>query len=246
MKINIGLFGGSGKMGRAVEQMLPQMKFAAEARAFLFVGSGESSLFSICANNLDGIEDDVLAAVDVWIEFSSEDGLIDLLKRTEKFKTPIVSGATGLTDKTFSLLAAQAKKRKIFWSSNMSPGLWAFRQALKGLQSISHFDFALEEIHHTQKKDNPSGTAKTIQKDLEAIAGKKIQMPEGLRLGGVFGIHKVLAVSSNEMISVEHQALNRTVFAEGALLAAHWLVKQKKSKLYSMDDMFGTNKRRQK
>lgn len=246
MRLKIGLFGGSGKMGRAVEQMLPQMKFAAEVTPFLFVGRSNSNLFSICAESLSGIEDDVLSEVDVWIEFSSEEGLVDLLKRTEKFKTPVVSGATGLSEKTFSLLSVQAKKRKMFWSSNMSPGLWAFRQALAGLKSISHFDFALEEIHHIHKKDNPSGTAKTIRGDLEKITGKKIQMPEGLRLGGVFGIHKVLAVSSNEIISIEHQALNRTVFAEGALLAAYWLAKQKKAKLYSMDDMFGKNKRRQK
>ena len=62
-------------------------------------------------------------------------------------------------------------------------------------------------------------------------------MPISLRLGGVFGIHTLLAASSNEMITMQHQALNRTVFAEGALLASEWIVKQKAG-LYSMDDLF--------
>ncbi|MEQ1721944.1 MAG: dihydrodipicolinate reductase C-terminal domain-containing protein, partial [Pseudobdellovibrio sp.] len=108
---------------------------------------------------------------------------------------------------------------------------------MKGLSHISNFDFAIEEIHHTQKKDNPSGTAKTLHKDLEKIINKKVQLQQGLRIGGVFGVHTLSAASSNEMITMQHQALNRTVFAEGALLASDWLVSQK-SGLYSMDDMF--------
>jgi 4-hydroxy-tetrahydrodipicolinate reductase len=131
----------------------------------------------------------------------------------------------------------QGKKRPIFWASNMSPGLWAFRQAMKGLQSIASFDFAIEEVHHTQKKDKPSGTAKTLHADLEKITGKKIETPTSFRLGGVFGVHTIYAASSNEVITMQHQALNRTVFAQGALLASHWLV-QKPAGYYSMDDLF--------
>ncbi len=236
MKIKLGLLGGSGKMGQALEQMLPLFKGNNEIIPYLFIGKKTSPQFAISADKIENVESEVLADIDVWIDFSSPEGLAQLLKLTDKTKTPIVSGTTGLTDKDFSNLKKQAQKRKVFWASNMSPGLWAFRQAMKGLKSISHFDFAIEETHHTQKKDKPSGTAKTIHSDLEKITNKKIDTPISLRLGGVFGVHNVLAASSNEVITMQHQALNRTVFAEGALLAADWLV-QVKAGYYSMDDM---------
>lgn len=236
MRIKLGLFGGSGKMGRAIEQMLPQMKTENILEPFLFVGRGQSSLFAVCAESLGGVEDDVLADVDVWIEFTSPEGLAELLAATARFNTPLVSGSTGLADADFKNLRRQALKRKVFWASNMSPGLWAFRQAMKGLAHIPHFDFVLEEQHHTQKRDNPSGTAKTLHEDLEKITGKKIAPPVGFRLGGIFGVHNLYAASSNEVILLQHQALNRTVFAEGALLACDWLAAQKPG-YYSMNDM---------
>jgi 4-hydroxy-tetrahydrodipicolinate reductase len=237
MNINVGLFGGSGKMGKAIEQMLPIMKTKNKLVPHLYIGKDTSKLFSISAEKIINVEDEILNDVDVWIEFTSPEGLLRLLKVTEKFKTPIVSGSTGLSEKDFGILKKLSSKRKMFWASNMSPGLWAFRQAMKGLGHISNFDFAIEEIHHTQKKDNPSGTAKTLHKDLEKIVNKKVQLQQGLRIGGVFGVHTLSAASSNEMITMQHQALNRTVFAEGALLASDWLISQKNG-LYSMDDMF--------
>ncbi|MGZ3691600.1 MAG: 4-hydroxy-tetrahydrodipicolinate reductase [Pseudobdellovibrio sp.] len=237
MKIKLGLLGGSGKMGQAVEQMLMTFMGKNEIVPYLFIGKKTSQQFAISADKAENVEAEVLSDVDVWIDFSSPEGLAQLLKLTEKTKTPVVSGTTGLTEKDFSNLKKHSQKRKIFWASNMSPGLWAFRQAMKGLSSISHFDFAVEEIHHTQKKDKPSGTAKTIHADLEKITNKKIETPISLRLGGVFGVHNVLAASSNEVITLQHQALNRTVFAEGALLAADWIVQQTKPGYSSMDDM---------
>lgn len=243
MKINVGLFGCSGKMGLAVEQMFPQMKTQNQLIPFLAIGKKTSNLFSMTAEKIMNVENEILADVDVWIDFTSGEGIVELLKATEKFKTPIVSGSTGLSEKDFAELKKSSKKRPIFWASNMSPGLWAFREAMKGLAKVSHFDFAIEEIHHTQKKDQPSGTAKTLHLDLENIVQKKVAIPTSFRLGGVFGVHTLYAASSNEVITMQHQALNRTVFAEGSLLASDWLVVQK-SGYYSMDDMFLKKKKR--
>lgn len=224
-------------MGMAIEQMFPLMNTRSQLLPFLSIRPDSSGLFAVSAPRIQDVETDVLADVSVWIDFTSGKGLAELLKATAKTGTPIVSGSTGLSKAHFGMLKTAAKKRKLFWASNMSPGLWAFRQAMKGLGSISNFDFSIEEIHHTQKKDKPSGTAKTLHSDLENIAGKKINTPVSLRLGGVFGVHTLLAASSNEMITMQHQALNRTVFAEGALLASDWLVTQPAG-LYSMDDLF--------
>lgn len=234
--IKIGLLGSSGKMGASVENLI----LADQKKNFfpyLAVGSQTSNVFAITTSNLDKTETEVIEDVDVWIDFSSADGLSQLLIKTKDLKTPIVSGSTGLSEKDFAKLKAQSKNQALFWASNLSPGLWAFRQAMKSFIAIADFDFAIDEIHHNQKKDHPSGTAKTLHQDLEAIVSRKVSTPQSYRLGGVFGIHNVVAASANEMITFQHQALNRSVFAEGALKAALWL-HGKKSGLYSMDDMY--------
>lgn len=235
-KINLGLLGSSGKMGQAVEQILAANK---NLVPYLAVGKIKSSVFMTTASTLKKADSKTLKQVNIWIDFSSPEGFFELVKITEKEKTPIVSGTTGFSEKEFSEFKKIAKTRSLFWASNMSPGLWAFRQALKSFKTLSHFDFSIEEIHHTQKKDKPSGTAKTLHADLEKVVQKQIETPASHRLGGVFGVHTVFAASPSEMITFQHQALNRTVFAEGAILATTWLAQQKAG-LYSMDDLFFT------
>ncbi len=230
-KLKMGLFGGSGKMGQQAEEVILQSGHV----PFLFVGSEKSRHFAISVLNLKNIEKEILSEVDVWIDFSSAEGLMDLIQHTNS--SPIVSGTTGLTKTQFSKIKTQARKRPIFWAPNLSIGLWSFRQALKALNSVHQFDFSIDEIHHNQKKDKPSGTALILQSDLEKILNRKIARPAAHRLGGVYGIHTVYAASEDELISFQHQAINRKVFASGALRAAEWLVSQKNG-FYSMDDMF--------
>lgn len=232
-KIKLGLFGSTGKMGVAIRQLL---KNDSDLSAFVEVGSQATGDFDSSFSDLKKIPQATLKQVDVWIDFSRPEGLMDLLPLIQQTKKPLISGTTGFEGNQFSKVEAASKKNPIFWASNMSVGLWTLRQAIKALSTISHFDFALEEIHHTQKKDNPSGTAVTLHKDLEKAVGKKIAPAVGHRLGGVFGIHTITAASQSEMIKLEHNALNRTVFAEGALKAAKWIVKQPAG-LYSMDDL---------
>jgi 4-hydroxy-tetrahydrodipicolinate reductase len=239
--LRLGLFGSSGKMGLSVEQLLVQNKKSCFS-PYLAIGKVTSNIFSISANSINEVENEILDDVDVWIDFSSAEGLMSLLSATEKNKTPIVSGSTGLNENHFTALKKNSKTRALFWASNLSPGLWAFRQAIKSLGSISDFDFVIDEIHHNQKKDNPSGTAKTLQIDVEKTIGRKIKTPLSHRIGGVFGVHNVIAASKNEVITLQHQALNRNVFAEGALKAAEWVVEQK-SGFYSMDDLYFKNKK---
>ena len=235
-KIKIGLYGSSGKMGQAVEQILA-VNGKNDFVPYLAVGKTTSKVFAVTTGDLKQTESEILEDVDVWIDFSLAQGLASLLAMTKDLKTPVVSGSTGLAEKDFSRLKNQSKNQPLFWASNLSPGLWAFRQAMKSFSAITHFDFAIDEIHHSQKKDQPSGTAKTLQSDLEQIIGRKVETPLSQRLGGVFGVHNVTAASQNEVIKFQHQALNRSVFAEGAIKAAQWLL-QKKPGLYSMDDMY--------
>lgn len=241
-KLKLGLLGSSGKMGVAIRQLL---KSNSDFIAFLEVCSEPTGDFSESYSAIQKIPEKALKQVDVWIDFSRPDGLKQLLPIITKTKKPLVSGTTGFAKNEFNFVMTTSKKCPVFWASNMSLGLWTLRQAIKALSTISHFDFALEEIHHTQKKDNPSGTAVTLHKDLEKVVGKKISTPVGYRLGGIYGIHTITAASQSEMIKLEHNALNRTVFAEGALKAALWIVKQPAG-LYSMDDLMQSSVKRSK
>ena len=208
-KLNVFVHGSSGKMGQNVTAILQKMKSVTIAYE--------------------------TKEADVCIDFTSPAGMDHLLKQLKGTKTALVTGTTGLSDKQFQQLKKASAQRAVLWSSNFSPGLWAVRSALKAFASISDFDFAINEIHHTEKLDNPSGTAMTLQKDLEHAVGKKIAKPTGQRIGGVFGVHKITAGSKNELIQLEHTAMNRTVFAQGAVDSAVWIVNQPTG-YYSMDD----------
>jgi 4-hydroxy-tetrahydrodipicolinate reductase len=95
---------------------------------------------------------------------------------------------------------------------------------------------SIRNISISRKKDKPSGTAIALQDALEKSLGKKINPPISIRGGGVPGIHKISAYGEEEIITIEHTAMNRTVFARGALEASLWL-KNKKPGLYSLEDL---------
>lgn len=175
-------------------------------------------------------------SVDVFVDFSSPALLTEALKFCIENKIPMVSGTTGLTEIHHQSLVAASQWIPILWAPNMSLGIAVLKNALKVFKSTKHFDFQVEEWHHRHKKDSPSGTALFIQKELENVIEKKCPPAMVMRGGGIFGVHKVYAVSDEEMIQFEHTAINRTVFARGALIASQWIL-GKNNGLYSMDDV---------
>jgi 4-hydroxy-tetrahydrodipicolinate reductase len=121
----------------------------------------------------------------------------------------------------------------------MSIGVEAVRRGLETMISyLGPCDVAIEDVHHKHKKDSPSGTALMLKNTLieKRKRGQEIMEPVSLRGGEVYGIHKVYFFSSGEVITIEHQAQNRNIFARGALDAARWLVKQKNG-FYSFTDI---------
>lgn len=223
-KIKIGLVGAAGRMGKEIVQVVE-----ANPRLELFYSYSRK----------DKWDAKKAAAVDVWIDFSSPEALKDVLKRAAENKTPVVCGTTGFSKKEKDLLEQYGKKIPVLWSSNMSLGVAVLNEALKSLAAISHFDFQIEEIHHNRKKDKPSGTAITLQENLEKAMQKKLPEALAIRGGGVFGVHKIFAMSDEEVLTFEHSALNRTVFAKGAVQAAEWLTKQKPGLYQIRDVLFG-------
>ncbi len=224
-KLKIGLLGAGGRMGLEIQNLILQSK------DFELVYAPSSK---------DVWNDKLAKNVEVWIDFTNADAFKGVLKKIEKYNRPLVSGTTGISASDKKVLNNLAKKIPVLWATNMSVGVAVLNEALKVFSEISDFDFQIEEIHHNRKKDAPSGTAITLKENLEKAIDKKIPDTLSIRGGGVFGVHKIYALSDEEVLTFEHSALNRTVFAKGALRAARWLAKNKKPGLYKISDaIFG-------
>jgi len=230
-KLKIGLVGASGRMGQEITNILKEKNHFELHLAICRTSSLAESAYTrptpACAEAKD---------VDLWIDFSSPELLAKLLSVAMKNQTPVISGTTGLEAEQITALKKAAQKIPVLWSSNMSLGVAVLTEALEVFSRIPQFDFQIEEFHHNRKRDKPSGTAKSLQQKLESVLGRELPEPLSIRGGGIFGIHKVHAMSDEEHIVFEHMALNRAVFARGAVTAAQWLCSKKKG-YYSMRDV---------
>ncbi len=168
----------------------------------------------------------------------------------------IILGTTGFTtEQNHQLVAAMSGKVSAVFSPNFSVGVNILFKLAEALNAFPpDFDFSLSEIHHTGKKDAPSGTAKKLEQILSVARGytKTVYSREGIsprqpgelesfaiRAGGIPGIHNILVAGPYEMLRLEHTAFSRSVFAQGAVLAADWLSRQNEPKVYSMADVLG-------
>lgn len=165
--------------------------------------------------------------VDVVIDFSSPELFRSALEWCVKNKRPLVSGTTGLTADDFKKLRAASKSTPALWAPNMSLGVAMMSELVKKVAQLDDFDFQIEEFHHRHKKDKPSGTALFLQEQLKAATSREIPEIVSVRGGGIYGIHRLSCMSPDETLTIEHVALNRSVFAKGAVTAAQWLVAQK-------------------
>jgi len=230
-KMKVGLVGASGRMGQEITEIL---KTKNNLELFLAV-CRKSSLaeFTYTRETPNCPE---AKEVDIWIDFSGPEILKSLLSVAIKNSTPVVSGTTGLAPTEQAALKKASAKIPVLWASNMSLGVAVLTEALEVFAKINQFDFQIEEFHHNRKKDRPSGTAKSLQEKLEKIVGRTLPEPLSIRGGGIFGVHKVHAMADEEHLVFEHMALNRAVFARGAVEAAQWLCSKKKG-FYSMRDV---------
>ena len=174
------------------------------------------------------------------IDFSSPGGLKACISSCIENKLPLISGTTGLTDEHFKLVSSAKKSIPILLASNMSIGIANLKSSIeKYLSSISiPSKCKIIEIHHTKKKDSPSGTAIEIQSFLENLPGSKIDSPidvQSLRIGNIFGIHRIIFENAEGVTTFQHIANSRNVFARGALQAAKWIHSQENGE-YSFAD----------
>jgi len=201
----------------------------------------------------------VIAKGDVVIDFSSHAATPGVADLCAKNKKALVIGTTGHTDTdTFEVRLRQAQI-PIVWASNFSTGVntlfWLTRKAAEILGP--EFDLEIVEMHHRAKTDAPSGTAKTLAGILADV--RKLHLDKAarhgragnvgartpgeigihsLRGGDVVGEHTVIFANAGERLELTHKASSRDTFANGALRAALWVVKQKPG-VYSMQDVLG-------
>jgi 4-hydroxy-tetrahydrodipicolinate reductase len=194
-----------------------------------------------------------LADIDVCIDFSIPDSVLSNIRAAAEARRDIVVGTTGW-DKHLPAIRSMVKDSGLLYSSNFSLGMNIFfriaASAAELMRNSAEYDPYIEEIHHRQKADSPSGTALSLGRILLARIDRKkgilAQPSEGkippdklhiasIRAGTVTGIHTVGFDSEADLIELRHTAKNRRGFALGALTAARWLKGRKG--VYTMDDV---------
>ncbi|ADM08905.1 dihydrodipicolinate reductase [Parvularcula bermudensis HTCC2503] len=231
--MKIALMGSGGQMGRAIKALAQD------------VVSLEPS---------GGVE----SGIDVVIDFSSGRGAVAAADACRQVKAPLVTGTTGLTDEEQAAIKQAAEDIPIVQSGNMSVGINVLLHLVEiAGKQLDGFDVEILETHHRRKIDAPSGTALMLGE--AAARGQGVSLSERAvferygqvgprnhgeigfavtRGGGVRGEHAVKFLAETETVTLGHTALDRSLFAEGALRAAGWVI-GKPSGLYTMRDVLG-------
>mgnify|MGYP000226351871 CR=1 FL=1 len=235
---------GYGKMGREIERIL--------------VERGHSIALIVDRDNTDDLTPENLHGVDAAIEFTTPSTAFDNLRICFETGVPVVCGTTGWTER---LHEAEALCRQhggaFFYASNYSIGVNVFFEVNRKLAELMNrfgtYDVTVEETHHTQKKDAPSGTALMLADaineendgayhyvyDRSSVRQKRDPKEIGIsavRGGSIVGDHEVLFCGPDEVITLRHTAYSRNIFANGAINAAVYLAK-KEPGLYNMSNM---------
>tara|TARA_R110002167_G_scaffold283181_6_gene488381 strand:+ start:379 stop:1086 length:708 start_codon:yes stop_codon:yes gene_type:complete len=233
--MKIGLF-GYGKMGKMIEQI-------AVSRGHQIVEK-----IDIGTTQID------FEAMDVAIDFSMPDAAFNNISQCFEHGVPVISGTTGWHDNYDKAVQLCGQKNGAFiYSSNYSLGVYVFFELntylAKMMKNLKQYEVRMEEIHHTQKLDAPSGTAISLAADILAhtdYKGWKLGEAEGdeipitaKRINDVPGTHTVAYQSKVDSIEIKHTAHNREGFALGAVIAAEWIVG--KTGVFNMKDVLGFN-----
>ncbi|MCJ7466602.1 MAG: 4-hydroxy-tetrahydrodipicolinate reductase [Maribacter sp.] len=221
--MKIALF-GYGKMGKMIEQIAIQRNHEIVARI-----------------DIDTKEIDY-AQMDVAIDFSMPNAAFRNISSCLDHGIPVISGTTGwLADYEKAVALCRQKNGAFIYASNFSLGVNVFfelnRYLARIMNKFEQYKVSMEEIHHTQKLDAPSGTAITLAEGIienSSYAAWKLQKADqdeipivSKRIEAVPGTHSVVYHSTVDDIEIKHTAHNREGFAQGAVFAAEWLVGKK-------------------
>ena len=238
----IGIIGSEGRMGQAIAAMLADADH--ELAGGIDQGGDQAAL---------------AAASDVLVDFSSPHALEANLDAAVAAGVPMVIGTTGLEERHHWLIDSAAQSIAVLQTGNTSLGVTLLAHLVRQASASLGDDWDIEivETHHRMKVDAPSGTALLLgeaaakgrglelegnsERGRDGITGKRAAGAIGfasLRGGTVAGEHSVHFFSDNERLTLSHSAENRTIFANGALRAALWLIGQKPGR-YTMGEVLG-------
>ncbi len=222
--IKIGIHGSTGRMGVAVNQVINS--FCDCKLVYQYAPSlKDSFLESLCKQS------------DVVVDFSSSEGIDELLNQSLTYKTKLVIGTTNFSDIQKEKIIVASKEIPIVWSSNMSIGITLLSFLLKNSVTIlDNFDVNIIDIHHRNKKDAPSGTAIMLAQVINEEIKSKVNF-SSLRCGDSSGEHQILFSGEGEQLIFTHKTTSQNPYAYGAILAAIW-VANKEVGLYNMIDVF--------
>ncbi len=229
---------GYGKMGKVIEQIA--------------ISRGNEVPYKIDLSNTALFKTLTNKDVDVAIEFSQPESAYGNIKQCLENNIPVVSGTTGWLDKKPEIeKLCKETNGAFFYASNYSVGVNLFFHLNKILARIMNnypqYEVSTEEIHHTQKRDAPSGTAITLAEGIINNVGRKQKWINAeakqeseleiisKRIDPYPGTHTVMYNSKVDSIEIKHTAHSREGFAEGAVVAAEWLYGKKG--VFGMDDM---------
>ena len=237
--MNIALI-GYGKMGKTIEQ--------------LAISRGHNVPVKIDLENISDFNADTFSTIDVAIEFTSPHTALNNVLKCIEIKTPVVCGTTGWLSSLDQVEEKVANLNGSFlYASNFSVGVNIFFEINKKLAQLingmNQYDVSIKEIHHTQKKDAPSGTAITLAEQIiqynqfknNWVNGQPATasdlLIESERIDPYPGLHEVKYSSEIDEITIVHNAHNRNGFALGAVMAAEFI--HNKKGIFTMKDVLG-------
>jgi len=198
--LKIYINGSSGKMGQSLTNLINQ------------------------SQELNLVTKDISLS-DVVIDFSHPDSTIEIIKDCSTNKIPLIVGTTNLNEETLIEIKMASKYIPILLAANMSIGILQLKESLVAFikSNKQKIECSIEEIHHSNKLDAPSGTAIEI-KDLIKNTDSKSNINQikinSKRIDNVFGIHKITFINEESSIDFKHEALSRDIYANGAIKCA--------------------------
>ena len=218
---------GLGKMGRAIEQLAPERGFTVASRIDPSGGDAPS------------VSKTSLAGAEVAVEFTTPAVAAKNVAAALEAGCAVVVGTTGWYEQRAEVEKLVGKHGgALLVAPNFSIGVAVFarivRAAAAAFRDVPGFDAHMVETHHSAKKDAPSGTAANLEKIAAAELGHAVPITS-VRTGSVPGTHELMFDGAFEQIRLEHVARDRRVFADGALLAARWIIG--KQGVFTMEDV---------
>jgi 4-hydroxy-tetrahydrodipicolinate reductase len=213
---------GNGRMGQHISKLAKK-----RGHTITCASSSEKPVHTLDLNTAD-----------VAIDFSTPTSALTNISHAINSGIPVISGTTGWLDNLKEVEElCQEKKGTFLYASNFSLGMNIFFELNKNLAKLiqnQNYESSIHEIHHTQKLDSPSGTAKTLGKQMDKILNNNTPITAE-RIASETGTHTVTYCSSVDEIEIKHTAKNRDGFAMGAIIAAEWI--QNKQGIFNMQDV---------